>query len=121
MDFEKKMSTPSSIIETEVPTTELYTRDDLTNEMDRRDNLRASMKKIDDNYLWQLTHLNGFLIKTRDNTLTPEKRQYYKVHALDSIETASKEIARIDEMINHLQVSQIKYINLMKEFEKNMI
>ena len=64
------------IIET---ATQPYSGHDITNEMDRRDNLRASMKKIDDNYLWQLTHLNGFLIKTRDNTLTLEKKEYYKV------------------------------------------
>lgn len=107
-----------SIIET---TTQPYSGDNITNELNRRDNLRTAIRIIDDNYILQLTHLNGFLIKTRENTLSPEKKDFYKLHALTSIETASEEVALIDQMINHLQVSQIKYTTLMKEYEKNMI
>ena len=111
------MATPSST----AVTTQIYKIEDLVNEMARRDNLRAAIKVIDDNYLWQLTHLNGFLIKTRDNTLSQEEKEYYKLHASDSIKTVSEEIAKIEQMIHQLQVSQTQYITMMKEFGQSMI
>ena len=47
------MDTPSNMIETTVTTTQPYSGDDITNEINRRDNLSTAIRIIDDNYILQ--------------------------------------------------------------------
>ena len=101
--------------------TEPYSVEDVEREINRRHHILRSIRSIDNKYITKVHELNEYLIKTRNNCFIPNERvDRYIGKALETLASAHDEIQRFDEIINHIKISQARYITLMKEYEKNM-